>query len=144
MLETNSARLTHGFRYSFDVIGELFFGRMFGFMQESCDYESLIASLDSFLPVVSLLSVASRYYRPFVLITALFKSSKRKAVAVLSLFEKIARRMVAQRRETETNGGEGGTTRTDLLQQLLSIVTDKGEKVDFGVGDVAREAHIAL
>ncbi|KAJ9606160.1 hypothetical protein H2200_009121 [Cladophialophora chaetospira] len=130
--------------YSFDVIGELFFGRTFGFMQQSHDHEALIASLDAFLPVLSTVSVASSYYRPFMLISALLSSSRRKAVGVMTLFANTARRIVVQRREAETQEHADDKIRRDLLKQLLDIVRDKGEKVDFGFGDVAREAHIAL
>ncbi len=38
--------------YAFDVIGELYFGRMFGFMAYSHDHENYIHSLDTLMPLV--------------------------------------------------------------------------------------------
>lgn len=131
-------------RYSLDVIGELFFGRMFGFMQGSYDHESLIEALDTLLPVLTMSCVAAPLYRPFITISAAFSSSKRKAIGVMTRINKTALRMVQRRRKIEAQEGASGLTRRDILKQLLDIVKDKGEKTDFGFGDVAYAAHGAL
>ena len=39
--------------YAFDVIGELHFGQMFGFMEKEYDHESLIHSLDILNPLLA-------------------------------------------------------------------------------------------
>ena len=36
--------------YAFDVVGELFFGKQFGFLANSEDHERFIASLNTLLP----------------------------------------------------------------------------------------------
>ncbi len=43
--------------YAFDVVGELFFGHEFGFMENRHDHEDYIQSLDILLPAVVTASV---------------------------------------------------------------------------------------
>lgn len=45
-------------RYAFDVIGEVFFGHMFGFMEYRHDHASLITSLQQILPVISTVALS--------------------------------------------------------------------------------------
>jgi hypothetical protein len=59
-------------RYTFDVIGEIFFGRMLGFLRNSEDYGAYIASLDAlmhFLCTIAFLctvAIALRHLRPVI------------------------------------------------------------------------------
>jgi cytochrome P450 len=53
-----------------------------------------------------------------------------------------ARSCVAERRAKADQ--DDSSARRDLLQQLLGIVQEKGEKVDFGIGEVEYEAYVAL
>lgn len=57
--------------YAFDVIGELYFGRMFGFMETGQDYQSLIYSLDVLNPLITSLAVLAIYARPFIQLSAI-------------------------------------------------------------------------
>jgi len=43
--------LTNVDRYAFDVIGELFFGKKFGFLDERQDWGTYIKTLDILLPI---------------------------------------------------------------------------------------------
>ncbi len=52
-------------RYTFDVVGELFFGRQFGFMRDEHDYGQYIKSLDTLLPGIALSAVLPSYIRLF-------------------------------------------------------------------------------
>lgn len=61
------------------MIGELFFGRMFGFMKKSEDHESYIKSIDTILPYLTSASSAPKAFRPFILTPILFSSAARKA-----------------------------------------------------------------
>ena len=134
--------LTDRERYAFDVIGELYFGRMFGFMEHSRDHENYIRSLDTLMPVVCLSAIAPSYSRPLILASAVFSSSARQALRALDHIAAAARGCVAKRRAS-TAGGET-STRRDLLHQLLEITETKGEKVDFGVHEVEYEAYVGL
>lgn len=126
------------------MIGELFYGRMLGFLQGSHDYESLIEALDTLLPVLIMSCVAPPLFRPLITISAVLSSTKRKAVAVARRLEKIARQMAVQHRKIKAEKGASGKTRRDFLKQLLDNVSDKGKQVEFGFDEVACEVHIAL
>lgn len=124
--------------YAFDVIGELFFGRAFGFMAEGKDYQSYIESLDALVPVLCQAAVASSTGQRIILGTAAINPATRKAVAAIKHIENAARQSVDSRVE------EGETGRQDLLGHLLDIMRLKGDKVDFGVGEVKLQAFSAL
>ncbi|KAM6509807.1 hypothetical protein FALCPG4_017450 [Fusarium falciforme] len=50
--------------YAFDVVGELFYGKQFGFLKNSHDYENYIDSLDALLHALSTICVLPAYVRP--------------------------------------------------------------------------------
>jgi len=58
--------------YAFDVVGELFFGQQFGFMEKSYDYGGYIESLDTLLPAVAVSCVLPSYVRPLKVLGHLF------------------------------------------------------------------------
>ena len=53
-------------RYTFDIIGELFYGRAFGFLDEGKDQNDWIKSLDKMIPFVCLMGVAPPILRPLI------------------------------------------------------------------------------
>ncbi|KAG9519726.1 cytochrome P450, partial [Aureobasidium melanogenum] len=124
--------------YAFDVIGELFFGKAFGFMADGRDYQSYIESLDTLVPMLCQAAVASSAGQRLILGTAAINPATRKAGAALKHIENAACQSVDSRIE------EGKTGRQDLLGYLLDIMRSKGEKVDFGVGDVKLQAYSAF
>ena len=129
------------FGYAFDVVGVLFFGRMFGFMDGRSDYQSYIASLDSLMPPMCIAECAATYARPFVLGSTILIPSMRKTLKALSNIAEAARTSVDQRsRELQT----GQEQRSDILQQLFDIQTEKGEKVDFGIPEIRQEVYGAM
>ena len=50
-------------RYAFNIVGELFFGKMSGFMVNRGDHKSWIAHMDTLLPVLCIEAVAPSYTR---------------------------------------------------------------------------------
>jgi hypothetical protein len=129
-------------RYAFDVIGELYFGRMFGFMQDRHDFGSYIESLDQLLPPMVVSAVSPTYARPFILPAALLFPKTRKALASLKHIATAAKGCVAKRREEMASGNE--TIRNDILNKLFAIHIDKGQKYDFQIPDIEQEAYVAL
>ncbi|KAI4732928.1 hypothetical protein E4T50_16508 [Aureobasidium sp. EXF-12298] len=123
---------------AFDIVGELFFGKTFGFMAEGRDYQSYIESLDALVPVLCQAAVASPTGQRIILGTAAINPATRKAVAAIKHIENAACQSVDSRIE------EGETGRQDLLGHLLDIMRSKGDKVDFGVGEVRLQAYSAL
>ncbi|KIX04389.1 uncharacterized protein Z518_05257 [Rhinocladiella mackenziei CBS 650.93] len=128
--------------YAFDVIGELYFGRMFGFMEHCHDHESWIHSLDLLMPFLCMTAVAPTYIRPLILGSALVVPGSLKALKAVENIGKASRNCVAKRFE-ETSKNEG-PRRTDILDQLFAIQQEKGDKVDFKLGDIEQEAYVGL
>jgi hypothetical protein len=130
-------------RYAFDVIGELYFGQMFGFMDQSRDIGNYIRSLDALVPSMTISSVAPPYLRPILKICGgQFNASIRDSFLGMLNIAAAARGCVAKR--MQTNDASGATPRRDILQQLLQIYKTKGDEIDFGVPEIEAEAHTGL
>lgn len=114
---------------------------MFGFIEHSKDHESYIESLETLLPVLCAAAIASPMMRFSILGSSMISSRTRKAMKAIDHIAAAARSSVAGRRSESVKLEE---QRQDLLHHLLQIVEDKGEKVDFGLGEVEYEAYVAL
>lgn len=131
-------------RYAFDVIGELYFGRMFGFLETGGDHGSWIESLDLLMPFLCMTAVAPTYVRPLILTSALVVPGSLKALKAIDNIGVAARKCVAERFDKLNAGKDEGEHRTDISEQLYEIHREKGEKVDFKIGDIQQEAYVAL
>lgn len=127
--------------YAFDVVGELCFGRMFGFMENNSDINGWIGALDALMPVMCAAAIAPTYVRPFIMGSAIVFPSIRRA---LKSFETISNAAVTcvNRRVKEIEAGTAD--RLDLLQQFSKIVRDKGTKVNFTDSEVTLEGYAAM
>ncbi|KAJ9631144.1 hypothetical protein H2204_008366 [Knufia peltigerae] len=128
--------------YAFDVIGELYFGNAFGFLATGKDYGDWIGSLDLLLPFLCATAVAPSYIRPLILASSLVVPGSLKALKAIDNIGVSARRCVAERFDKTSKDEE--SRRTDILEQLYDIHEEKGEKVDFQLGDIQQEAYVAL
>jgi Cytochrome P450 len=135
--------LTQRYRYAFDVVGELFFGEMFGFMRKRKDHESWINSLDTLMPTICTVAVAPSYMRPLIWMSAIFNPQTRKAASALNRIGEAARKCVTERLQRDIEKDQG-PSRRDIMQQFLDLKREKGEKVDFGIGEVQLEVYTAL
>lgn len=140
--EHTTLAMTENDRYAFDVIGELYFGRMFGFMEHSHDHENYIHSLDTLMPILLTSAVAPTYTRPLILTSSIFSGAVRQALKAIEHIANAARGCVGERMQGSTDGEE--SHRRDILHQLLEITYTKGEKVDFGIREVEYEAYVGL
>ncbi|KAI0403196.1 cytochrome P450 [Xylaria palmicola] len=128
--------------YAFDVIGELYFGQMFGFMEKSHDHENWIQSLDQLMPFLCMTSVAPSCMRPLILSSALALPGSIRALKAVDTIGTAAREVVSKRLNVGANPEH--ERRTDILQQLYDIYEEKGSKLDFSIGDIEQEAWVAL
>ncbi|KAI0875612.1 cytochrome P450 oxidoreductase [Hypoxylon argillaceum] len=128
--------------YAFDVIGELYFGRMFGFMEKSHDHGDWIRSLDLLMPFLCMTSVAPSYMRPLILSSALVVPGSIAALKAVDTIGTATRDVVSKR--FNIGATPEHEQRADVLQQLYNIYEEKGEKVDFKMGDIEQEAYVAL
>lgn len=130
--------------YAFDVIGELYFGRMFGFLEKSHDHGGWIHSLDLLMPFLCMCAVAPPFIRPLILASSLVVPGSLKALKAVDNIGTSSKDCVAKRFDQERKSEFEGEKRTDILQQLYEIQQEKGSKVDFNLGDIEQEAYVAL
>ena len=136
--DEHARQVADDFRYAFDVIGELYFGRMFGFLETGADHGSWIESLDLLMPFLCMTAVAPTYVRPLILMSALVVPGSLKALKAIDNIGVAARKCVAERFDSASK--DDGPHRTDMVEQLHEIHLEKGEKVDFQIGDIQQEA----
>jgi hypothetical protein len=131
------------YRYAFDVVGELFFGQQFGFMENAHDHQGYVAACDALLPVLAAAGVSSSVVRNVILGSSLCSAAARKGLKAVDYIAAAARGCVATRL-SEDASGKPKTNRTDLLHHLLEIAINKGEALDFRKGEVEYEAYVAM
>ncbi|KAI4954248.1 hypothetical protein J4E91_001958 [Alternaria rosae] len=127
--------------YSFDSVGVAFFGQAFGFLKDSIDYNNYIHSVHLAMPFLTLLTVTPYYIRPFLLLVAVCIPSLLKAVLAVEDIKKTAiiETKTATERTLEVTG-----KRPDLLSQLLAIVQEKGEKVNYSHREITSDMWVAI
>jgi hypothetical protein len=123
------------------VIGEVFFGKMFGFLEKSEDHGAFIASLDQLMPVLCISAVATSYVRPLIMSSAIFIPAALKAIKAIDGIRKAAVEAASTRKKSIE---DGDPARHDMLQQLFEIVREKGEKVNFSDREATLEAYVAM
>lgn len=129
--------------YAFDVVGELYFGNAFGFLEHSHDHGGWMHSMHLLMPLMCMCAVAPAYIRPLILASSLVVPGSLKAFKAMENIAASARACVKKRFNQDPQV-ESWEKRTDMLQQLYDIHVDKGFKVDFNMGDIEQEAHVAL
>lgn len=126
-------------RYTFDVIGELFFGERFGFLDGEHDYENTIQHLDFLFPAAAIGGVLPAYVRKiFQLVGPLAPTIR----AGITCFENIRARAKAavQGRLAEVEAGNR-TGRADMLDKLIGL---REVKPGWEVMDINSEVCSAL
>ena len=135
-------RLTSCDRFSFDVIGELYFSNMFGFMREGRDHLKWIDALDTFMPHLIKAALLPSWVRPPYFATTLATTSEaRKAARDYSGIENAVEDCVVER---QNKSPDERASREDILGRFFEIHQEKGEKLDFTIDDIKTEVHIAL
>jgi cytochrome P450 len=120
--------------YTFDTVGELMFGKMFGFLEKREDHGNFIRSLETLLPLIVTGAVAPAYARPFIMGSGIFVPAALRAIKALGNIRNAALGAVSNRKKEVE---DGIADRYDLLQQMLDIAREKGEKADYGENEVA-------
>jgi hypothetical protein len=124
------------------VVGTLFFGKMFGFLEHRSDYGTYINSLDTYLPVMAINFVLPSYLRsvlPF-LGNAGFRSIQTAVKAVLAI--RAASLSVVEGREEALKSGKEG--RNDILSKLFKVLEKKGDDGHFQRADIVQESYVAM
>ena len=129
-------------RYAFDVLGELFYGKMFGFMSERTDIGNYMKAIDSLLPAFTIGGTVPSYLtKLYFLSTVLFSPSVRGALGAVKHIENASEAAVRRRKqEIEENKDD----KRDLLRKMLEINADRGEKINFTYEHICVESHSSM
>ncbi|KAM6510768.1 hypothetical protein FSOLCH5_011213 [Fusarium solani] len=123
--------------YAFDVVGELFYGKQFGFLKNSHDYENYIDSLDALLPALSTICVLPAYVRPLQVFGSLVPQI-RKGKTCYDKIVLAAKQVVKERQQLMMTDK---VQRTDILDKLFQL---SAEKEDFSIPDIETEAWVSI
>ncbi|KAH7371279.1 cytochrome P450 [Pyrenochaeta sp. MPI-SDFR-AT-0127] len=127
--------------YAFDIIGELFFSSMFGFMKGAHDHEGYIEALNLLLPFNTLTCILPAYMRSIFRLGSTILPRASKAFKAAKHLENAADMCIAERQGFLDSGD---IERKDMLQSFIDIMHEKGEAKDFGETEVKVEVFGAL
>ncbi|KAL2864115.1 cytochrome P450 [Aspergillus lucknowensis] len=124
--------------YTFDVVGELFFGQQFGFMRDEHDFGNYILSLDTMMPTTTLLCVLPVFLRYFQVFLGLLFPSIRKAVEGFNEIRRAGKFWVDHRLQQMA---DRKVNRSDLLDKLFKV---RQNKSDFDIPEIQNESVVAI
>jgi len=111
------------------VLGELFYGKMFGFMKERTDIGGYMKAIDSLLPAFTIGGTLPSYLtRLYILSTVLLSPSVRGALGAV-------KQELDEKRNDEKH---------DMLRKMLEINADRGEKINFTHQHIIVESHSSM
>ncbi|KAG9188185.1 hypothetical protein G6011_02108 [Alternaria panax] len=128
--------------YAFDVIGELFFSRSFGFIKNAHDCGGYIRALDLLIPFIAIACASSAYLRSVVLISGAMIPRVFRALKALKHIEDASAACVSERQRL-INSGKADECE-DMLQSFFNIMRQNGSQKDFGLTEVKMEAYGAF
>lgn len=140
----NGHHLTPVYRYTFDVLGELFYGKMFGFMHSHTDIGGYMKAIDSLLPAFTVGGTLPSYLtKLYFLSTVIISPSVRGALGAVANIESASKAAVERRRQ-ELAAAEEKDNKHDILRKMLEIHADRGEKINFTFQDIVVESHSSM
>lgn len=119
----------------------MFFGKQFGFLENSHDHGDYISSVHKAMPFLSFVAQAPSYARTLVLTSALVIPPLLKAIIAIDDIRKTALRETndaMKRSEADT------LKRHDIISLLTAIVHEKGDKVGVTHNEVTNEMWTAV
>jgi hypothetical protein len=93
------------------------------------------------MPFLTLLTVTPYYMRPFLLLVAVCIPRLLKAVLAIEDIKKTA---IRETRTAMERALEVTEKRPDVLSQLLAIVQDRGEKVNYTHKEITSDLWVAM
>ncbi|CAI7666032.1 unnamed protein product [Penicillium manginii] len=125
--------------YAYDVIGELYFSKMFGLMKARGDHLGIMKSTDTLIPAMAISAVMPSYLRSFFMFIGVLFAETRKALSALDDLATAADSAV-QSHVQASSSDDSVIRRTDIISKVFNIHRDQGEKLDFQIDDVKLEA----
>ncbi|RAH49950.1 cytochrome P450, partial [Aspergillus brunneoviolaceus CBS 621.78] len=109
-------------KYAFDVLGELFYDRMFGMMRENRDLHDIGRAVDAMLPAFAVGGTLPSYLQQaFLISTYLLSNSLRDAVTVSKMVEIVSIQAVEQRIRELKDKDNQLNRKHDMLRKVLEI-----------------------
>ncbi|CAI6339321.1 unnamed protein product [Periconia digitata] len=127
--------------YAFDIIGAVFFGNQFGFLENRHDHGNYIKSVHRAMPFLSVVTMTPTYLRFPIMACAVAVPELLKAVIAVDGIRKVA---IKNTKEQMKAAEEATSKRHDVLSQMLTIVHEKGDKVNFTEANVMAEMHVGV
>ncbi|KAJ6023644.1 Cytochrome P450 E-class group I [Penicillium canescens] len=125
--------------YAYDVIGELYFSKMFGLMKARGDHLGIMKSTDTLIPAMAISSVMPSYLRSFFMLVGVLFAETRKGLSALNDLATAADSAV-QSHVQASSSDDSVIRRTDIISKVFNIHRDQGGKLDFQIDDVKLEA----
>lgn len=116
-----------GFRYAYDVVGAVFFGKQFGFLEDRHDYGNYIRSVHQAMPILSVVAQAPSYVRPLLLLGAVAVPRLFKAVMAVDQIKKNA---IKSASAASANSTAHISSKHDVLSQLLTMVREHAKEAE--------------
>lgn len=126
-------------KYTFDIIGEIFYGREggFGFIRDNIDYNNWCHLMDVMPnPVAAITYIPWGFRNLYFMSQMLYPATRAGAKGFFTVIDQ-SHAAVKQRLDDIAAGKP--VTRRDVLSKLLEIVDARGEKEDFTILDVTTE-----
>ncbi|KAL5337428.1 cytochrome P450 [Aspergillus crustosus] len=123
--------------YTFDIIGELFYGRQFGIMRDEHDFGNYIGTLDTMLSAITLISVLPTSLRIFQPVLGFLAPRMRRALRGYDGIRDAAKYWVQHRLQEMQN-------KTAHRVDLLDMFRVRGRRTDFDVPEIQVESLGAI
>jgi hypothetical protein len=127
-------------RYTYDVVGDLFFGKAYGFLEEERDIDNMMAATAAVAPFEGMMGMAPPWMRPLMVWMIAIPNIARGVMYFRKI--QIKGRNIVARRLKEIQDYQ--VTRPDMVGKMLQVVATKGEKMDWTTKDVEQECFVAM
>jgi len=127
-------------RYTFDIVGTLFFGKPYGFLEKESDIDNMMAAADAVAPFEGMMGMAPPWMRP-LMVWMLAIPNIARGVMYFQAVKIKSRKIISDRLSEIENQKE---TRPDMVGKMLRVVSEKGDKVDWTREDVEQECFVAM
>ncbi|RMZ37642.1 cytochrome P450 [Aspergillus flavus] len=130
--------------YAYDVIGELYFSKMFGFLQAGHDHLGYIDATEDLVPVQFLAANMPTHVRGLFMLTGILFPKVRRALRALGDLTDATNAMLKDRLAAIQSDSEDKPQRHDILGKLLVISQERGKELDFVLDDIKMESFGAF
>ncbi|KAK3996608.1 putative cytochrome P450 pisatin demethylase-like protein, partial [Cladorrhinum sp. PSN332] len=142
--DNNTTDLAVWFRwYAFDVVGQLFFSRHFGFLEKEEDYKGWIEATDLLIPYLAMSAVIQPWLRPFLMLAGVARPSILKGAKMIGTLEQVCEECISGR-QGEMDARGKGKGKDDLLDMFFGVMENTGDEDWFGRLEIKGEIYTAI